>query len=257
MKRQWDASELVENFTLLPNEMVLLENKSEENRLGFAVLLKFFQMSARFPHSKQEVPKLVVSYIGRHLGVSPKLFKQYKCIGRTCERHKAEIREFLGFREFTVQDGEELTAWLCEKVLPYERSVLHLESALYQRLQQLKLEPPTPLRVERLIRSAIKTTEKKFFSSIFEQLSPFSRKKMDELLDTKDGLKDDQSHFRQSVFNFLKTDPGRTSLKSILKEISKLQYLRELEIPGKLFTNTPPKVITHYRRRASAETPAS
>jgi hypothetical protein len=33
MKRQWDAEELVENFTLLPSEMALLENKSEENRV--------------------------------------------------------------------------------------------------------------------------------------------------------------------------------------------------------------------------------
>ena len=57
MKRQWDTLELVEQFTLEPSEMVLLENKSEENRLGFAVLLKFFQMEARFPRSKQEVPK--------------------------------------------------------------------------------------------------------------------------------------------------------------------------------------------------------
>ena len=162
MKRQWDTVELVENFTLLPSEMALLENKSEENRLGFAVLLKFFQYEARFPRSKQEVPKLVVSYVAKLLGVSPRLFKKYEWVGRTFERHRASIREFLGFREFTVQDGEELTAWLCEKVLPYERNSSYLESAVYKRLRDLSLEPPTRQRVERLIRSAVKTTEKKF-----------------------------------------------------------------------------------------------
>lgn len=255
MKRQWDATELVEHFTLLPEEMVLLEQKNEENRLGFAVLLKFFQIEARFPRHKQEVPKLVVSYIARILGVSPRLFRQYEWTGRTFERHRAEIREFLGFREFTVNDGEELTAWLCEKVLVYERSFSYLETALYQRLRSLKLEPPTPERIERLIRSAVSATEKEFCADILKQLSIPTLKKMDALLNTKDGLDDDQSHFRQSVFNFLKTDPGRTSLKSILKEISKLQCIRELEIPEKLFTKVPPKVITHYRRRASAETP--
>lgn len=56
MKRQWDAEELVENFTLLPTEMALLSTKSEENRLGFGVLLKFFQMETKFPRTKQEVP---------------------------------------------------------------------------------------------------------------------------------------------------------------------------------------------------------
>lgn len=105
----------------MPEEMALLENKSEENRLGFAVLLKFFQLEARFPRAKHEVPKLVVSYIASLLGLSPRLYKQYEWVGRTFERHRAEIRDYLSFREFTVKDSEELTAWLCDKVLTYER----------------------------------------------------------------------------------------------------------------------------------------
>ncbi|BDA76260.1 hypothetical protein CAL7716_105990 (plasmid) [Calothrix sp. PCC 7716] len=255
MKRQWDATELVEHFTLIPEEVALLENKSEENRLGFAVLLKFFQMEAKFPRTRQEVPKLVVAYIASLLGLSPRLYKQYEWEGRTFERHRAEIREFFGFREFTVLDGEELKAWLCEKVLTYERQQSHLESASYKRLRELKLEPPTPERLERLIRSAVTTTEKKFCTNILGQLSLFSLRKMDALLDTKDGFDDDESHFRQSVFNFLKSDPGRTSLQSIFKEISKLQCIRDLQLPLNLFDLVPPKIVNHYRRRASAETP--
>jgi Domain of unknown function (DUF4158) len=108
LKRQWDAEELVENFTLLPSEMALLLNKSEENRLGFAVLLKFFQMEAKFPRTKQEVPKQIVSYIARLLEVSPKQYAEYSFNGRSIERHRAEIREFFGFREFNPQDKKEL-----------------------------------------------------------------------------------------------------------------------------------------------------
>ncbi len=64
---------------------------------------------------------------------------------------------------------------------------------------------------------------------------------MDALLNTQDALDDDQSQFKQSVFNFLKTDPGRTSLKSIFKEVSKLECIRDLGLPTKLFANVPPK----------------
>lgn len=255
MKRQWDATELVEHFTLMPEEMVLLENKSEDNSLGFAVLLKFFQMEARYPRSKQEVPKQVVSYIAQLLGVSSKLYKEYSFSSRTFERHRAEIRSFLGWREFTVEDASEFTNWLCEKVLVYERQANALEAAFYQRLRELKLEPPTPERIERLIRSASSTTEKKFCIGILEQLSFETLKKMDTLLKTRNSLDDDQNQFKQSVFNFLKQDPGRTSLKSILKEIEKLLCIRDLGIPTKLFANIPPKIIAHYRRRASVETP--
>ncbi|MDP1512066.1 hypothetical protein Q8I65_17965 [Paenibacillus ottowii] len=54
MKRNWELDELIEHFTILPNEMRLIENKTGETRIGFAVLLKFFQNEARFPTHKYE-----------------------------------------------------------------------------------------------------------------------------------------------------------------------------------------------------------
>jgi hypothetical protein len=77
VKRQWDSEELVEHFTLLADESILLDNLSGSNRLGFALLLKFFQIEARFPISKQEIPKSVVSYIAKQVDVSPRAIKEY------------------------------------------------------------------------------------------------------------------------------------------------------------------------------------
>ena len=48
MKRNWTTEELVEYWTLLLNEIDLLENKTGATRLGFAVLLKFYQLEARY-----------------------------------------------------------------------------------------------------------------------------------------------------------------------------------------------------------------
>ena len=48
MKREWTDSEFAD-WTLLPSEAALLVNKTGPTRLGFAVLLKFFQYAARFP----------------------------------------------------------------------------------------------------------------------------------------------------------------------------------------------------------------
>ena len=48
MKRHWGTDELVEHWTLLPRETELLTNKTGATRLGFAVLLKFFQLEAYF-----------------------------------------------------------------------------------------------------------------------------------------------------------------------------------------------------------------
>lgn len=105
MKRQWSPEELVEQFTLLPNETALLENKSGPNCLGLALLLKFFQIEAKFPTSRSQVPQPVISYVARQLDLSPRAYRDYEWQGRTIERHRAEVREFFGFRESTIQDA--------------------------------------------------------------------------------------------------------------------------------------------------------
>ena len=53
MKQTWQPEELVEHWTLLGDELVLLEGKNTPSRLVFALLLKFFQLSARFPERRQ------------------------------------------------------------------------------------------------------------------------------------------------------------------------------------------------------------
>ncbi len=44
MKRHWTMDELVDHWTLLPSDVALLANKTGATRLGFAVLLKYFQL---------------------------------------------------------------------------------------------------------------------------------------------------------------------------------------------------------------------
>ncbi len=66
MKQNWERDELIEHFTILLNEMTLIELKSGENQLGFAVLLKFFQHQARFPtHPSSARPSNSVGNYGR------------------------------------------------------------------------------------------------------------------------------------------------------------------------------------------------
>jgi len=47
--RALDLDELIEHFTLYPDELERLRNKAGATRLGFALLLKFLHWKARFP----------------------------------------------------------------------------------------------------------------------------------------------------------------------------------------------------------------
>ena len=57
MKRQWTVDELIDQWTLLPSELALVEaSKSDHNHLGYAILLKYFQLEGKFPRHKHDVP---------------------------------------------------------------------------------------------------------------------------------------------------------------------------------------------------------
>lgn len=113
MKRNLELDELIEHFTILPNEMKLVENKMGENKIGFAVLLKFFQNEARFPTHKHEVPKPVIVFIAKQTFSESELYAQYDWSGRTIKAHRVQIREFFEFREASVQDSQDVAEWLC------------------------------------------------------------------------------------------------------------------------------------------------
>ena len=49
VKANWDNEELIENWTILPQELELVSSKVGANQIGFAVLLKYFLSLCSFP----------------------------------------------------------------------------------------------------------------------------------------------------------------------------------------------------------------
>lgn len=56
MRCRWRQEELDLHWGLSSEEHKLLKNKAGVPRLGFAILLKFFQLENRFPESAIEIP---------------------------------------------------------------------------------------------------------------------------------------------------------------------------------------------------------
>ena len=118
--RVLELDELVEHFTLLPDEVALLRNKFGATRLGFALLLKFFVRAGRFPSGRSELGDQVVEFVAGQVGVPASELGFYDWSGRTIKAHRAEVRRVLGFRECSVDDAEKLTDWLTEQVASAE-----------------------------------------------------------------------------------------------------------------------------------------
>jgi hypothetical protein len=56
MRREWDLEDLIECWTLDESEFELVGNKSGATRLGFSLMLKFFELEARFPRREDAAP---------------------------------------------------------------------------------------------------------------------------------------------------------------------------------------------------------
>ena len=63
MRQHFEADELVEQWGLTEADLALVRNKTGATRLGFAVMLKFFESEGRFPASAGEVPVEVARFI--------------------------------------------------------------------------------------------------------------------------------------------------------------------------------------------------
>ncbi|MFF9770418.1 DUF4158 domain-containing protein [Streptomyces sp. NPDC014636] len=69
LRQDWEPEDLIEVWTLLEDDMKKVRNKSGATRLGFALLLKFFEVEARFPEAAREVPAAAVEYLAQQVKV--------------------------------------------------------------------------------------------------------------------------------------------------------------------------------------------
>lgn len=254
MKRNWELDEIIDYFTFLPNELSQVGNKTGETRLGFAVMFKFFQYEAKFPNHKNEIPKTVVEYIAKQINVESYLFEYYELGSRTYFNHKAQIREFFGFREVTNEDMQEMTGLLSKQVFYNDADIESLKEEACKRFRELRIEPPTVDRLDRITRSALHTYESKFFQDTFQKLSKDTITKMDNLISELTVYDESDFDYTDDTntlsFSDLRSDPGRIGLESVFREVVKLRTIQQLGLAESLFSNMPQKIIKKYKQRA-------
>ena len=265
MKRQWENEDLIEHWMLSTWDLGQLSNKTGATRLGFAILLKFFQHAGRFPTFKNDIPGTVISFVATQVGVTPEAYLQYDWQGRTIKDHRAEIRRLLDFRESTVADAEQMQQWLIAEVLPQEHQDDRLREEAYAWFRHMHLEAPTSDRLTRLIRSAAHSFEQQFYDTTLASLPMETQTALEALLLTEIAILQesrDESQIREgqesivqvatqeiedeptmSPLHLIRQDPGRIGLATMLEEMAKLRRIRELKLPENFFPGVARKVL--------------
>ncbi|WP_067674861.1 DUF4158 domain-containing protein [Nocardia miyunensis] len=112
MRQEWSTEDLIGSWTLVGDDWRRVGNKTGATRLGFGLLLRFFEIEARFPDRPEELPAVAVAYMAEQVKVDPGFLSEYRWSGRTIEYHRAQVRDAFGFREFSRSDEDKLAAWL-------------------------------------------------------------------------------------------------------------------------------------------------
>ena len=253
MRRGWEPEDVVACWTLVEDDWALVANKTGPTRLGFALLLKFFELEARFPRHAGELPPAAVDYVAAQVKVGPDQLAKYAWSGRTIEYHRAQVRQALDFQEATRADEEALTTWLGEEVAPDEVSEDRLREALLARCRSEHIEPPG--RIERIIGAARSAASDRFCATTAARLAPEAADRLEQLVADR-GEEGEVRGGGRGVLGELKADPGRISLDSLLAEVDKLERIRSLGLPADLFADATDPVVGAWRARAAQEYPS-
>ncbi|MFD8562960.1 DUF4158 domain-containing protein [Streptosporangium canum] len=149
MRADWEEDELISAWTLVEGDWDLVGEKVGAGRLGFALILKFYEIEGRFPGYPEEIPAAAVQYVASLVEVEPELLAKYSWRSRTIERHRARIRKRFGTRPASEDDEERLAQWLADKVCPIETKRDRLAEAVRERCRSTNIEPPSRGQVER------------------------------------------------------------------------------------------------------------
>jgi Domain of unknown function (DUF4158) len=244
VQTDWDLDELISVWTLVEGDWDLIANKSGVTRLGFAVMLKFYEIEGRFPAYPEEVPPAAVRYLGSLVQVPPGLFAKYSWAGRTIKYHRAQIRKVYGTRPPTEADEERWAQWLADEICPTEVSRSRLAAAVRRRCRSEKVEPPAPGQVERVVASGCRRFDEAFASTTAGRLGLATCGRLEELLS------------RPNVLADLRSDPGPLGLDTLLAEIAKLSTVRALGLDETVFAGTSDRIVAAWRARAARMYPS-
>ncbi|WP_223840464.1 hypothetical protein [Saccharopolyspora pogona] len=140
-----------------------------------------------------------------------------------------------------------------------ERRAEQVRVELLGWLRGRRLEPPTAGRMERIVRSALDRGEARLMERVAALLPEDTPARLNELVfGVPDELAEsvDREDPARDVLVWVKSDPGRLSLNTMLDEIAKLETIRALGLPDELLVWVAPKIVSGWRARAAVQSPS-
>ena len=231
---------------LSDSELIHIKNISRNQRLPYAILLKWFQKYYYFPSQKKDIPNNIIRFMANQLSQDIKNFEEYKWNSRTYRWHCANIRDYLGYKLLTKNEVKNLREWLRNNILLNHNNYKYVYESFLAHIASLKLVCNSDREIKKIISSEINKFEQTFFQDIFNNIPSTTKLNIDDFLkNTEDDI--------PNLSDF-KNNPGAISLNTLVGEVTKLRVLKDLGIPKKLVSSKfSKKFLRKYIYQVSAE----
>lgn len=233
------------------------------NQLMYATLLKYFECEGKFPSADitTEIPSHALTMLADQLNLP--LDKLEWPAKRTLERFRSSIRTFLGYREMSSADKENLASWLSKNILPHAPEEEELFDAAVFFCRNLKIELFAKSEMERFLGSISHTFEEELFVKVANVLGDKTKEGLDQLTEEApengnedEGTPIDSQSPHKFILNSLKRNTSRLKKDSIHYEIDKYNFLKDLKLPQKLERTYPRKILLKYTSRIKGTYPS-
>lgn len=244
----YSHEDLVEHFLLTPGELgLVLKCRGDANRCGMALLLKTLPYLGYVPDRLADIPPEVRDFIAGQIGLLWDCSESYPWHSSTFDHHVAQVRESTGWRFATAADKEALESWLRQHGAYQAHTDELLLTSACLRLRSLRIELPVKGELGRVVSAALNGFYQDIHRKIADGAAADSRTRIDELLKVVEPA-------TVSVFEQLKSDPGKPGVDNLKVETGKLQIIRAVGLKSDVFSGLPWKLLQLLKRRAANET---
>jgi hypothetical protein len=140
-----------------------------------------------------------------------------------------------------------LEQWLRQHAAYEGQTTEYLFEAACRHLRQLRVELPAEGELHRLVNAALSAFFQDVHQRTAESVVASVRQRIDQLLIVPESAPN-------SVFESLKSDPGKAGVDNFQAEIEKLKLIRSVDLAGEPFAKLPWNVLQVLKRRAMNET---
>lgn len=253
-----------EDLFLLDSEELAwaLSKNTPTRKLMAAAMLKFFQLEGKYPSKKSLPSSELMDSLAQQLGIPKIEIKSSLWDWHNIERLCYDIRKMIGYTSATEKSVEPLIFLLIEKSKTELFSLEHYRAVAYQFFKDERIEPLSPAKIDRHIRSAMHRFEKQLFKSIQSQLTKTTIDALDEILvdndiDGDEMIAQEDGESDAIRLRHLKQNLRGVKLKHIEFELNKLQCLRNITLPVDVLSELHSNILEKYYSRIFASLPGN